>query len=108
MEKKSFKRNPIYIQYEVRYSEYLLMKRIYNLCKCGLFLYKFINKNALQHKKGGGVTMRNLYKSKLSKSSEPTTYAICPCKGGCFFTCAGMCTGTCSGSCAGQSWKYGK
>lgn len=52
--------------------------------------------------------MRNLYKSKLSKSSEPTTYAICPCKGGCFFTCAGMCTGTCSGSCAGQSWKYGK
>lgn len=52
--------------------------------------------------------MRNLYKSKLSKSSEPTTYAICPCKGGCFFTCAGMCTGTCSGSCAGRSWKYGQ
>ena len=31
MEKKSFKRNPIYIQYEVRYSEYLLMKRIFVL-----------------------------------------------------------------------------
>lgn len=51
--------------------------------------------------------MKNMYKSKLNKANEPSNYAICPCKGGCFFSCKGMCTGSCSGSCAGQSWKFG-
>lgn len=55
----------------------------------------------------GGVIMKNLYKSKLNRSNEQSTYIICPCKGNCRFSCSGMCRITCSGSCAGNSWKFG-
>ena len=80
---------------------YFVSYRYHNVKNPYAVDYREVRKNLLQ--------IDQLYENILYLDKyNITTYAICPCKGGCFFTCAGMCTGTCSGSCAGQSWKYGK
>lgn len=81
-----------------------MLMTIYLLCLLYLRYYKIM-------KNGMNLVPVVIYYTLCVKCFmifKSTTYAICPCKGGCFFTCKGMCTGTCSGSCAGQSWKYGQ